>query len=230
MKTKITKKSRNLIIAMLLGDGTISNNNSFKLSHSLDQEEYLKWKIKLLNNNGIRNNGLKYYTSNCGYNKNKTVSYTQLNVLPVFKLLRRIMYKPFKKINNLRILNRLDALGLAIWYMDDGHINVLYQNNKVKSIYVKIATCQSKEDNQVIIDYFKNVWQINFYQFSEGRNTYSISCGTKEAKKFISIVKPYVLQIPCMWYKVRNKMTKQEYNSYLVDNQFIEMPDIDIFQ
>ena len=33
MKTKITKESRNLLIALLLGDGTISNNNVFKLSN-----------------------------------------------------------------------------------------------------------------------------------------------------------------------------------------------------
>lgn len=34
MKTKITKESRNLLIALLLGDGTICSNNVFKLSHS----------------------------------------------------------------------------------------------------------------------------------------------------------------------------------------------------
>jgi hypothetical protein len=34
MKTKINKKSRNLLIAMLLGDGTISNNFVFKIAHA----------------------------------------------------------------------------------------------------------------------------------------------------------------------------------------------------
>jgi hypothetical protein len=34
MKTKITKESRNLLIALLLGDGTICNNNVFKLAHT----------------------------------------------------------------------------------------------------------------------------------------------------------------------------------------------------
>jgi hypothetical protein len=33
MKTKQTKESRNLLIALLIGDGTISNNYVFKLSH-----------------------------------------------------------------------------------------------------------------------------------------------------------------------------------------------------
>ena len=56
MKTKITKESRNLLIALLLGDGTISNNFVFKLAHCIEQKDYLEWKIKQLNNAGIRNN------------------------------------------------------------------------------------------------------------------------------------------------------------------------------
>lgn len=231
MKSKLNKKSRNLIIAMLLGDGTISSNTSFKMCHAIEQEEYLKWKIKQLNNHGVRNNGLKYYTSVSGYNVGKTVVYTRLNVLPIFRVLRRVMYQPKKTINSLKILNRLDEKGLAIWYMDDGHINVSYnEKGNVKSLYVKFATCQSKEDNQIIIDYFKKRWNINFYQFSEGRGTYSICCGTIEAKKFIAIVKPYILEIPSMWYKIRNKMTKDKFNAYLVGNKITEMLDTDICQ
>ena len=50
MKTKITKESRNLLIALLLGDGTIQNNNVFKLAHCEQQLDYLECKIKKLNN------------------------------------------------------------------------------------------------------------------------------------------------------------------------------------
>jgi len=229
MKTKFNKKSRNLLIAMLLGDGTISNNNVFKMCHSLEQKEYLEWKIKHLNNNGIKNNGVKSYISNNGYNKNKEVFYTQLNIIPFVKLLRRVYYKPKKNIANRRMLNRLDALGVAIWYMDDGHINIQKKNGEVKGFYIKIATCTTKENNQIIIDYFKEVWDVNFYQFSEGKNTFSIACGTKEARKFINIVKPYVLEIPSMWYKIRNKKTKEEFNSSLVGLN-AEAPNLENFQ
>lgn len=225
MKSKTTKESRNLLIAMLLGDGTISNNNVFKMSHCNEQSDYLKWKINELNKSGIKNNGFKTYVSVKGYNIGKTVVYTQLSIIPFIKLLRRILYKPNKKIANRRLLNRLDDKGLAIWYMDDGHINLSKRKDgSVKSVYIKIATCESKENNQILIDYFKEVWDISFYIFSEGRGTYSLCCGTTEAKKFIEIVKPYVLEIPSMWYKIRNCMTKEEFNSSLVDRN-IEMPD-----
>ena len=141
MKTKITKESRNLLIGLLLGDGTISNNNVFKLSHCEQQQDYLEWKIKQLNDVGIRNNGLKWYISSKGFNVGKRVCYTQLNVLPFIKVLRRVFYKPYKKIGNRKLLNRLSAKEIAIWYMDDGHINYRKTNNKIHGFYIKIATC-----------------------------------------------------------------------------------------
>ena len=210
MKTKFNKDSRNLLISMLLGDGTISNNNVFKLSHGYKQKEYLEWKIKLLNDHGIKNNGLKEYVSTKGYNTGDVVYYTQLSVIPFIKLLRRIIYKPKKNYSNRKLLNRLDALGLAIWYMDDGHINIRKTKDKIHGFYIKIATCLSKEENQIIIDYFKEVWNINFYHFKEGKNTYSLCCGTKEGLKFIEIIKPYITDCPSMLYKIQYDLSQRK--------------------
>lgn len=211
MKTKITKESRNLLIALLLGDGTISNNNVFKLSHCEEQRDYLEWKIEQLKEAGLRNNGLKDYISIKGYNIGKKVYYTQLNIIPFIKVLRRVFYKPYKKLGNRKLLNRLDAKGIAIWYMDDGHINYRKTNGKVHGFYIKIATCIPKEELQIIIDYFKEVWDIDFYMFHEGKkeNSYSLCCGTKEGIKFINIVKPYVEQVPSMIHKIQYDLSQR---------------------
>ena len=210
MKTKFNKESRNLIIGMLLGDGTISNNYVFKLSHGENQKEYLEWKIKLLNEYGIKNNGLKYYIQKIGYNIGSTVYYSQLSTIPFIKVLRRVIYKPKKEYFNRKILNRLNALGVAIWYMDDGHINIRKTGNKIHGFYIKIATCLSKEQNQIIIDYFKDVWDISFYQFKEGKNTHSLCCGTQEGVKFIEIIKPYVESCPSMLYKIQYDLSQRK--------------------
>lgn len=211
MKTKITKESRNLLIALLLGDGTISNNNVFKLSHCEEQRDYLEWKIEQLKEAGLRSNGLKEYISVKGYNIGKKVYYTQLNIIPFIKVLRRVFYKPYKKLGNRKLLNRLDAKGVAIWYMDDGHINYRKTNGKVHGFYIKIATCMPKEELQIIIDYFKEVWNIDFYMFHEGKkeNSYSLCCGTKEGIKFINIVKPYVEQVPSMIHKIQYDLSQR---------------------
>ena len=212
MKTKITKESRNLLIALLLGDGTICNNNVFKLAHAEQQKDYLEWKIKQLNDAGIRNNGLKTYIKTCGYNTGVNVYYTQLNIIPFIKVLRRIFYKPIKVLGNRKLLNRLDARGIAIWYMDDGHINIRKdKDGRPMGFYIKIATCLPKNELQIIIDYFKEVWNIQFYMFHEGKreNSYSLCCGTKEGIKFINIIKPYVNQVPSMKHKIEYDLSQR---------------------
>lgn len=212
MKTKITKESRNLLIALLLGDGTICSNNVFKLSHAEQQKDYLEWKIKQLNDAGIRNNGLKSYIKTCGYNIGVNVYYTQLNIIPFIKVLRRIFYKPKKVLGNRKLLNRLNAKGIAIWYMDDGCINIRKdKDGRPMGFYIKIATCLPKDELQVIIDYFKEVWNINFYMFHEGKkeDSFSLCCGTKEGLKFINIIKKYVLQVPSMVHKIQYDLSQR---------------------
>lgn len=212
MKTKITKESRNLLIALLLGDGTICNNNVFKLAHAEQQKDYLEWKIKQLNDAGIRNNGLKTYVKTCGYNTGVNVYYTQLNIIPFMKVLRRIFYKPKKVLGNRKLLNRLDARGIAIWYMDDGHINIRKdKDGRPMGFYIKIATCLPKNELQIIIDYFKEVWDVNFYMFHEGKkeDSFSLCCGTKEGLKFINIIKKYVLQVPSMIHKIQYDLSQR---------------------
>ena len=202
-----------MIIGMLLGDGTISNNYVFKLSHGYKQKEYLEWKINLLNEHGIKNNGLKKYISTCGYNLGSIVYYSQMSVIPFMKVLRRVVYKPIKNYANRKILNRLTPLGLAIWYMDDGHINIRKTDDKIHGFYIKIATCLYKEQNQIIIDYFKEIWNISFYQFKEGKpgkNTYSLCCGTQEGIKFIELIKPYVESCPSMLYKIQYDLSQRK--------------------
>lgn len=209
MKTKINKESRNLLIGLLLGDGTISNNYVFKLSHCEQQRDYLEWKIKLLGNNGIRTNGVKEYISTCGYNSSKKVLYTQLSIIPFIKVLRRVFYRPKKILGNRKLLNRLSAQEIAIWYMDNGCINIRKSKNKIHGFYIRIATCLPEKELQVIIDYFKEVWNISFYKISEGKGTYSLCCGTKEGIKFINIVKPYVQQVPSMIHKIQYNLSQR---------------------
>ena len=215
MKSKFNKESRKLLIGLLLGDGTICNNNVFKLSQCIQQKDYLEWKVKQLNDNGIKNTGVKNYISTKGFNEGKEVVYTELNIIPFVKLLRRVVYKEGKKTFTRKLLNRLDAKGLAIWFMDDGHINIRKDKNKrPMGFYIKISTCEPKEEVQIMIDYFKEVWDISFYMFHEGRkeDSYSLCCGTKEGLKFIEIIKPYVEQIPSMLYKITYDLSQRKRN------------------
>ena len=211
MKTKFNKESRNLLIGLLIGDGTISNNNVFKIAHCEAQKDYLEWKINQLKSCGIRNNGIKSYIKTKGFNIGVPVYYTQLNTIPFIKVLRRVFYKGKKIIGNRKLLNRLSAKEIAIWYMDDGHINIRKDKERPCGFYIKISTCEPKQEVQTIIDYFKEQWNINFYMYHEGKkeDSYSLCCGTKEGLKFIDIIKPYVLQVPSMIHKITYDLTQR---------------------
>ena len=209
---RLSKEQKSLLIALLIGDGTISNNYVFKLSHSTLQREYLEWKVGLLNKYGIKNNGVKEYISKCGYNTGKSVLYSQMSLIPTIKALRRSVYTPKKTITR-KLLEWLNPLGLAIWYMDDGCINVNTSKQRSSIQHtIKIATCVDDSTIKTIINYFDEVWGIHFRLFKEGRNTYSIASSSElDCEKFIKIVKPYIEQVPSFLYKIRKDLTKEEF-------------------
>lgn len=209
---RLSKEQKSLLIALLIGDGTISSNYVFKLSHSTLQREYLEWKVGLLNKYGIKNNGVKEYISKCGYNTGKSVLYSQMSLIPTIKALRRSVYTPKKTITR-KLLEWLNPLGLAIWYMDDGCINVNTSKQRSSIQHtIKIATCVDDSTVKTIINYFDEVWGIHFRPFKEGRNTYSIASSSElDCEKFIKIVKPYIEQVPSFLYKIRKDLTKEEF-------------------
>lgn len=212
IKKRLSKKQKSLLIGLLIGDGTISSNYVFKLSHSIEQKEYLEWKVNLLNKLGIKNNGIKKYISTCGYNIEKEVLYSQMSVIPTIKALRKTVYIPKKTITR-KLLNWLTPLEIAIWYMDDGHINVNTSKQRSSIQHtIKIATCVDEPTIEMIIQYFLDVWNIKFRKFPEGKETFSLASSSEEdCSKFINLVKPFVEQVPSMLYKIRNNFTKKEF-------------------
>lgn len=209
---RLSKEQKSLLIALLIGDGTISSNYVFKLSHSTLQREYLEWKVGLLNKYGIKNNGVKEYISKCGYNTGKSVLYSQMSLIPTIKALRRSIYTPKKTITR-KLLEWLNPLGLAIWYMDDGCINVNTSKQRSSIQHtIKIATCVDDDTIKTIINYFDEVWGIHFRPFKEGNNTYSVASSSElDCERFIKIVKPYIEQVPSFLYKIRKDLTKEEF-------------------
>ena len=209
---KLSKEQKSLLIGLLLGDGTISSNYVFKLSHSEAQREFLEWKIDLLSKFGFKNNGVKEYISTCGYNKGNKVLYSQMSLNPTIKALRRTVYTPKKHITR-RLLNWLTPIGLAIWYMDDGCINVNTSKQRSSIQHtIKIAKCVDLDTAQVVIDYFKEVWDVQFRPFKEGKGTYSIASSTEsDCAAFIQIIRPYIEQVPSLLYKIRDNFTKEEF-------------------
>lgn len=193
---KTTKETRNLFVALSLGDGCINQQGSIKIKHCSKQLEYLQWKADLIKPY-LTKGGIKTTLNNNGF----PAHYFLTKSFRFIKLLRRILYKPKKQISR-SILNRIDNLGWAIIYMDDGSlIKRRNKQGKIHSYELYINTGVSFEENQVYQTYFKEVHNINF-SINKNKNVYRLRCGTKEARRFIQLVKPYVDQVLCMQYKI----------------------------
>lgn len=218
---KLSKEQKSLLIGLLIGDGTITNHPDFKITHGGQQEEYLKWKISLLDQNNLLHGGFKESIQSCGYNVGGRVIYVRLKTNPTIKALRRCVYVPKKTITR-KLLNWLTPQEIAIWYMDDGCINVNTSIQRSSIQYtIKIATCVDIDTCNIIIQYFKEIWGIQFRPFKEGKTTYSIASSTKEdCLKFVNIVKPYIEQVPSLLYKIRDNFTKEEFLEYQKTDKF----------
>lgn len=208
----MNKRDKGILIGMVLGDGYLrcrKDNrcknyvqSSIIMKHCIKQKEYLEFKADLLHSifGGKKPNVIE--CDNSGYpgcRTSKTNKY--------FKVLYELLYSNGKKTITREVLNYLNPLGLAIWYMDDGCLSAKKRNGKIHSYDLILNTYISYEDNQIIVDYLKEVWDVQFTIVKDKGKT-RIRCGTREARKFIEIVKPYI--VPCMQYKINISYPKSK--------------------
>lgn len=209
----ISKNTEQVIIGGLLGDSGISrnkNNHYLYISHGPKQLDYIKHKYKFFEKDmlttpkGIYDPKTKNYLSYRFYTK----------TLPLFNIYRNLFYVGNKKIVTQDVLNKLNPLGLAIWFMDDGSRNLTKITNKntghryINGRTLSIATCCfTYEEHEIIQQYFKVVWDLDT-RINKMKKYHKIVFNATNANKFIDIIKSNI--IPSMLYKI-----DLEYNTAL---------------
>lgn len=226
LHSRLNKNGRNLLIALSLGDGCIQKDGAIQVRHSWKQYAYTKWLYDLLKRNGIGVGKLSRSEGRNGYLNHTIQYYFSVRRYDFNKVIRRCLYKDGKKYYNPGLLRRLDAQGLAIWFMDDGSILRRKYKGKPCGFYLRISTYCSLEEINQIIKYFNEVWDIHPTKIRERKITsfdaYTLNFGAKEGKKLINIIKPYMC--PQMMYKVLYDVEecKKYYNVEDMNNIFID--------
>lgn len=187
-----------ILTGMIYGDGclhiNVKRNNYVTLiiKHGEKQEDYLKFKAKLLSSildseikvRAIQNNGYKAFTFSKGHT--------------AFQGLRKTFYpngvKTFTKDN----LDRLTPEGIAIWYMDDGSLAAKKRNGKIHAHEMSLSTYTTFEQNEIIIDYFKTYGIILTQR--KNKNHFTLRGGTGSAKTLSNLIREFVH--PSMKYKL----------------------------
>ena len=201
MIDNMTQEEKSLIIALIIGDGHIDNTGRISINHCEKQKEYLQFKADLIYSI-IGGKPITLHKTKA-YIKGKEYHGYSIRKCCKKKLIqfRQLMYPNGRKEITREILEQLTPQGIAIWYMDDGSLTPERdKSGNIKAYKLGIATYLSKEENQVIIDYFKEKCNLEFHSHKDG-SQYRLRMGTKEARKFLQLVRPYV-NIDCMKYKV----------------------------
>ena len=211
-QSDISKSDITLLTAIVLGDGSLRKPHpkskvvQLEISHSEKQIEYCIWKrdlvFKLLggfNPPKISYRELKLNGNNTIY---KTCRFFKTH--PILSVIRNSMYINNRKSILSNTLENFGPLELAIWYMDDGSFYKKLNLDGTKHICfdLRISTdCFSEEEHDIMVNYFKIKWNINFYKYySKTRNIWVLRANKEAAIKFINIIKDFV--IPSMKYKI----------------------------
>lgn len=183
-----------IIIGGLLGDASAHVNHSgnvyIKFAHSIKQLAYVEWKHQMMQPFSRRL--CTYPPSGLGYGSCEFITAT----LPILIEFRDVFYPLGQKIVP-DIVDELDALGLAVWFMDDGTLDRNWRR-------VSFCTCSfSDEDNQRLITLLNSKFGLTstlVWVSTAGKRYRRIALSAKSFDHFKSIVEPHI--IPSLRYKI----------------------------
>lgn len=212
---ELSKEDKGLLFALSLGDGCLrkphpqTGSVQLEIGHSTKQEEYCVWKRDLVYSicGGTKEPKIGYRTIKLKNSDNEYYACRFTKIHEYFIHLRKKLYPNGRKIITRELLDMLDLQGIAIWFMDDGSCYKKDNEAGTKSIMfdLRIGTdCFTKEENELIVEYFKEVWDISFYvYYKKKENSWIIRARKNAALAFIELIKPYI--IPSMSYKIEYK-------------------------
>lgn len=182
----LTDRQTQILIGSLLGDAYIHPLGKICFEQSSLQHEYLLWKYIEFKN--LAYPKIAQVTRLDKRSQNQTFS-CRFFLRQIFRPWREIWYPDGHKSLPTDIEKWFTPLSLAVWYMDDGHLE--------KGV-VPLFACESftKEESDVIASIMLNKWQLKSYV----NHNHRIRLCRESTPHFIELVEPYI--VPCMRYKI----------------------------
>ena len=188
------KRSEEIILGSLLGDGSLKihknyRNARFSFRHSIHQKDYFFWKASQLKDVS----GENYYWESedkDGFG-GKKLRYQSMATQELTDLYNLICKNGRLKIQR-RWLNLLTPLSLSIWWMDDGSI---IGNGRKGVFCTESFFC---EDQKILARYLKIVWKVDVH-IGKIKRTWNGKekiyyrlwiRSSEELKKFLRIILP----------------------------------------
>lgn len=189
--TQLAKEEYDILIGTILGDAHVrklKQEACIEFTHSVKQREYLFWKYQQLKKwcrtkpNLIRIKDQRY---------NKEYSQWRFKTLsnPVFTELWKMFYREKIKVIPKSITQILKSpLSLAVWFMDDGG-----RRNDSYGLFLNTLSFR-KSEQECLRRCLKKNFDIDsrIHWITDG---YRLYIPSSEAKKFCTIIHPYIVDI-----------------------------------
>lgn len=196
-----------VLLGTLLGDGCLqkscgnSGNTRLQMLHCIKQKEYLLHKSSFFPE--ADGEIIDYYSLDKRLNKyyRKVVYFTKY--FCVFNKYRDLLYKNEIKVVTKELLDKLDVLAVAIWYMDDGTFRKTGKNSGQLRICTHSFT---RSEHELMKDWFFNKYSIEFKIGTSKDKNYLIISNIKNINKFFSLIEEYIIDE--MSYKILTKENK----------------------
>ncbi|MEQ8756841.1 MAG: LAGLIDADG endonuclease [Coleofasciculus sp. G1-WW12-02] len=193
-------EQRGILAGLLLGDGK-RNQKNFFIQTSSKHEEYLLFKKKLLEQITGKPVSIRRWSTRKDYKQIRL----EPKLIPLTRVLVKKLYQAGTKTITRKFLNLLTPQGIAIWFMDDGSKSFPKKDGKVHALTLNLNTYLSKPQNEIIVSYFAEVWGFK-WGLSKGKGLYRLRMGTKEGKRFLAFIRPYIHE--SMLYKVQTSLNR----------------------
>jgi hypothetical protein len=122
-------------------------------------------------------------------------------LIPLIRVLVKKRFPGGTQKITREFLDLLTMPGIALWFLDKGSKS-LKKNGKIHSLEITLTTRISQAENELIIAYFSEAWEIK-WGLIKGKNSYRLRMGTKAGKEFLERIRPYVPET--MLYKVETE-------------------------
>lgn len=197
-------RQKSVVVGTTLGDGTITGEGSLVCKHSQDQAAYVEWLRGELEEHCPSHDPDLYRTYDDRYEKILETHSCRTSNHAELRGFRELFYVDGVKQVSQHILDQVDELALAVWFMDDGSTSFAFgEDGHVSGCESKLYTCSyTNAENVLMKEWFLKRWglecRIRFKDLPD-KNPYLLFSGAP-AFRLLDIIRLHI--IPSLLYKV----------------------------
>lgn len=198
---ELSKRQRELVVGLLLGDGHLETQNGgrtyrLKVEHGVAQREYLEWLAK----------EFQEWLVSGWYEKRKgeklVYGFTTMSH-PAFRFYGAQFYQGGKKRIPPLIKKLMGPLALAIWFLDDGSA----KSSRHRSLVIH-SLGYTRKDLELVQEALRHLG-IETSLHKQRNNTLRLYVPYEGSRIIADFVQPILNDVPVLAYKVENIKPKK---------------------